>query len=132
MTLSKKVIKLYSISLQGQGDHELALVSKDVFAYIIQPRPKFPRGVYSVIETDTVPVSVAKKLAVIYPEEFGESYTGVEVTTGSCENDRAMVCVTLGEMFGRKRAHFWSMKDQSAFCKKHSISIVDYYEGQIY
>ena len=83
--------KNYLIHLSGQGDDIYIPVSKATFDWINSPRPTFSFNEYSVEET--VPQFVLDDFPNCVPgqeNEHGFRPDIVTVSTGSCENDRAL------------------------------------------
>jgi len=113
---------LYLISLEGQGDETKTLVDQETWDWIHSPRPTFVN--HSAREMETLPASVREAL------EEDEHFDGVFVTSGTCENDRAIAAP--GVKLGGVRASFGSTMRLLAFVRANDIDIVDEYHGCIY
>lgn len=124
--------QLYLISLSGGGDDQKKLVDKETWDWINSPRPNFG-DTNSFYELDTIPASTRERLVKQHDENKWEGdgdFDGVMVTTGSCENDRALAAPGI-EIDGEE-ASFYSYKELRTFCKKHDVEIVDEFSGCIY
>ena len=107
--------KLYVVSLEGQGDHDIRLVTKEVFDWINSPA-EFPQGQTGMVDPN-IPQSVLDDL------EDGEEVT---IYINSYENDRALWC--------HETSVFYSSDLKSLFdyVRDNDIEVMGSYEGYIY
>jgi hypothetical protein len=94
--------KKYLIHLSGGGDETYFVVGEATFNYINSPRPPELKSVSGVKET--IPQAVIDEMI---PEYVKMIENPITVTSGSCENDRALFV-----MFGFKQHDYlvWSNK----------------------
>ncbi len=114
-------MKLHLLTLVGIGDLEFKLVDQETWDYIFSPRPNFGKT-HGFLETPPKNIQVAMKAA-------GRDEDTVYVTSGSCENDRAL---SVSFLVAGEDAQFFHMKELHAFMKKHDIEIDREWEGGIY
>ena len=108
--------EMYLVMLEGQGDLDMKLVGKATFDWINSERPDMPD--YSADEE--VPAAVLAE----NPEMVERGKTTIQVTSGSCENDRAMnVVATLT---------FDSVVEAMKYIAKNKINLVDEFTACIY
>src|SRR5436190_7346890 len=96
---------VYLIHLEGGGDVYLKIVDKEAFDWIESPRPEM-RG-YSANDT-TCPKSQIELRRAEHNSWPGDEFKDTYVTSGSCENDRALSLVTLEEYH---RQTFYTVKE---------------------
>lgn len=112
---------VYLIHLSGQGDVDIALVDKVTFEWVTsRDKGQRPEDVGKSGWIDqSVPESVRERL----PKGERE----VHLSSGSFENDRALVATTL-----RGVKTFTSVRGAMAYVRHENLNIVDEYEGYIY
>ena len=117
-------MKVYSLTLSGGGDTNYDVVDKETWDWIFSGKQGRPVGNTSASWIDqTVPPSILARLKK-QSDENGDKFEGVNLTSGSWENDRMLQAPTLET--------FYSLKDLTAWIKKHRHVIVDSAEGAIY
>lgn len=105
--------KMFLISLSGQGDVDLKLVTKEVWDWILTPFNGKSSG-YS----EVVPKEVQDEMI-----KHNGSVDEVFVSIGSYENDRALQAPGIS---------FWGHKELIEYVKNNNIEIVEEFEGYIY
>ena len=105
--------KMFLISLSGQGDTDLKLVTQEVWDWVLTPFNGKGSGY-----TETVPKAVQEEMM----KHNGEVYE-VNVTIGSYENDRALQAPGVS---------FRTHKELIEYVKKNSVEIVEEFDGYIY
>lgn len=126
---------MYLLSMSGMGDVDLRLVDKETWDWIHLPHPNFPDGKYSM-DDPVVPDVVKQNLfkACFSKDRFDDEPARwedvtINVTTGSCENDRMLQAYGY---VGDTQCQFFSIKELNKFVKENGIEIVDEIEGCIY
>ena len=116
-------MKVYCIELEGQGDKEIKLVSKEVFNWINSRNLGRPDGCNDSGWIDQIAPQEVKDYQA---KNDGEVY----ITIGSYDNDRALLAppLTIGEV----EAIFFHTRELVDFCKSHDCDIIDTFEGCIY
>ncbi len=118
-----KPIKLYSLTMSGQGDTQVTLVTKEIWDWVMSPlgRP-VPQDVidyhYEYDDPDDDP-----GWEPIIAETNGKP-------NGCTVNDAALNAP--GAKVAGERATFIRMSDFSKFVRKHNIDIVEEWDGYIY
>ena len=116
-------MKVYCVELEGQGDKEIKLVSKEIFDWINSRDLGRPVGSDKSGWIDqTAPQEVKE-----YAKSNGDE---VYITIGSYNNDRCFFAPPL--WIDNIEAEFSSIMGLVDFCKKHDCDIEDTFEGCIY
>lgn len=105
--------KMFLISLSGQGDVDLKLVTQEVWDWILTPF-NGKGSSYSEVAPKEVQDEMIKHNGKVYD---------VSVTIGSYENDRALQAPGIS---------FWGHKELIEYVKNNNIEIVEEFEGYIY
>ena len=116
--------KVYLVALIGQGDEEYRLVSEEVFNWINSPVPEFPDGECSM--SDPATPEEVKAYRRLNSEDDECTY----ITTGSCQNDRALNAAPL--TINGTEASFYTSSELWTFVNKNNLDIVNSYTGMIY
>jgi hypothetical protein len=136
--MKKQEVKLYMITLNGQGDTDIKFVEKDVWDWIEDLQTKG----WKTPPPESVLAKLKEKYEEYDPEEatlfdepvtvtaYSRGYGPVHITSGSGDNDAA-IQVPAAIVKGAK-GQFWSMKEALEFIKEYNINVVDTYEGMIY
>jgi hypothetical protein len=124
------------LHMSGQGDDYYRLVDRLTWEWVFSPRPRF-NSHFSAKENPPDAVKQGWWAAhydpkqAAWPEfEFKRwEDVVVHVTSGSCENDRALSCYNV---IDGKCAEFHSLRQLQQFMKKHDIVITKEWNGCIY
>ena len=112
-------MEVYLVLLTNYEDEQCCMVDKETMDWIHSPRPVFiNNGAY-----ENFPPNLAK----VY-EENEEDTKGAYVSSGSCENDRAMYCRSIPE-------HYDETSDLETVLEQFQQAgdtIVGVYVGSIY
>lgn len=116
-------MKVYCVELEGQGDKEIKLVSKEVFDWINSRDLGRPDG---CSDSGWIDQTAPQEVKDYHTKNDGEVY----ITIGSWNNDRALLApaTTINGI----EACFWSTKELVDFCKSQDCDIEDTFEGCIY
>lgn len=106
----------YLVYLDGMKDHYYFLVGKASWDWINSPRPSFNQA---NAQEESIPQAVLDECTQPITEKE------VHVTTGSCENDRAIHLMEGFELLA-------SVKEVMDVCKKNGIELADEFQGMIY
>jgi hypothetical protein len=118
--------KLYLLNLSGGGDTQLTLVDKETWEWIGSP---WPFGANSDGGVD--PNTPTRITTIRETDDPGNG--DVFITSGSWENDRALVASLCGAEFnGQPIETFRTVKALNKFMKDNDIEIEEEYEGYIY
>lgn len=118
-------MKVYILILTGQGDTYVRVIDKEAWEWIFSPSPSFPAGKYEAFDP-TTPQSVLDALKKEYKDSNAPD---VRVSSGSCDNDRALLCYS--NIPGYK-GNYNSVKSALKAIEKRGDTVKDTYEGYIY
>lgn len=125
------MINVYKIYLEGGGDIEIKFVDKEVWDWINNPdsgnRLNEGDSEYSW-EDQTCPPNVKAAIWQFFGEE---SNFQIDVTSGSWENDRALLAPPI-TIHGRQLYFFSETEIDFTDEEWKNINIVDTYHGYIY
>lgn len=110
--MAKSKQKGYLIHLSSNGDTIIKVINQITWNYIHTPRPKFVRH------------SATEKLPIGAEADTEEPTATIVVTSGSCENDRALQVKGI--------ARFTSPNAYTKWVKENNFQILDEYTGCIY
>lgn len=112
--------EVYLIDLEGDGDRIIALVTKEVFDWVM--REDTPGRENN--ETGWIDTATPQIVKDSYPETSEQDFL---ITSGSYNNDRAIIAVS-----GENLHTFDSIKDLTEHIKKYDLTIGDEFQGLIY
>lgn len=116
-------MKVYCIDLEGQGDKEIKLVSKEVFDWINSSNLGRPENCE---DSGWIDQTAPQEVKDYQAKNDGKVY----ITIGSWGNDRALLANPL--VINGIEAAFWNTKELVDFCKNQDCDIEDSFEGYIY
>lgn len=119
----------YLINLEGMGDTSSALVDKEVFEWIESKKTPGRRGKESSWYDESVPAALHEALK---KESF---YERPYVTSGSMDNDRAMLAVSAPTAEDGSTGVFYQEdmeRDVRDWAREHGFEIRDIYVGGLY
>lgn len=112
-------MNLYLLVLEGGGDIEYKLITKDVWNWIQNNKL-----------TTTVETALREQYKKFYPSfnetEFQKTIKSIGVNSGSSKNDRALNAPTI------KDGCLYSASEMMEFCKDNNVNVVEEYQGCIY
>lgn len=112
------------ITLTGQGDTNLVLISKEIFEWIVAPM-EFLLAVGS-IDDPTTPLILQEHMKSRGYEPL------CNVTCGSPDNDKALFVLGCADLDDENVRSFGSVRELNKYCKKHKVDIEYEWEGGIY
>lgn len=121
---------LYLIVTSGQGDIDYKLVTKEAWDWIISDPPAelYSSSTCSIDDTGC-PAAIRQELyqeAVKYEPNLKLEDFQVEITTGSAENDKALVAPSAYELV------FYTASEVTTWAAENGHVIVDEWNGSIY
>jgi hypothetical protein len=124
------MIEAYLLDLEGMGDYEKKLVTKEIFEWVNSNDPGRPTKGKTSMWKDLLAPDDALDYA---KENDGKYYQGgIMLTSGTWSNDRALSAPPMLLSNHERAPIFSSTKELMAYCKKNDIQIVDEYQGGIY
>ncbi len=113
-------MKLYMLTLAGQGDLHIKFIEKETWDWM-----------WAVERDRAQPMPPV--VAIAYQKQIGIFNEGElpSITPGSAVNDAALQCPVAVYGSGQE-ADFFDMKEALAFIKNHNVEVVDTFEGCIY
>lgn len=126
----------FMIVLEGGGDVTVKIVDEETFDWLDSPRPKM---VDYGAEDKSCPESVRQRAYKEYleaesrwPSRKTKPYEDFwpDVTSGSCENDRALFVAAL--TIDGEQLEFDTVSEAANWCVEHGVKIAESWEGYIY